>query len=179
MAFNITSLLDNTSRTEHFTETPNEIDETNDKGVDDEYPSRDFMPFQGHVEYAPQLPIAVDGSSVQQCVSPSLLQLQMLFGFAEFRKFQHDKYLSVSKRIDLSKSLRLTETQIKTWFQNRRTKWKKQLTASLRELCKSSVYPLQITTTNPIISAINPALFRSSTLSTNFLLQTEPQRPSV
>lgn len=42
--------------------------------------------------------------------------------------FQVDKYLSVSKRMELSKALNLTEVQIKTWFQNRRTKWKKQMT---------------------------------------------------
>ena len=33
---------------------------------------------------------------------------------------QEDKYLSVKKRVQLSKALDLTETQIKTWFQNRR-----------------------------------------------------------
>ncbi|KAI8424417.1 hypothetical protein MSG28_002920 [Choristoneura fumiferana] len=43
-------------------------------------------------------------------------------------EFKLDKYLSVSKRMELSKALGLTEVQIKTWFQNRRTKWKKQLT---------------------------------------------------
>ncbi|ESO13175.1 hypothetical protein HELRODRAFT_153710, partial [Helobdella robusta] len=42
-------------------------------------------------------------------------QLDMLE--AEFR---NDKYLSVKKRQDLSLFLSLTETQIKTWFQNRR-----------------------------------------------------------
>ena len=44
-------------------------------------------------------------------------------------EFKADKYLSVSKRLELSKTLHLTEVQIKTWFQNRRTKWKKQMTA--------------------------------------------------
>ncbi|XP_046963310.1 homeobox protein ceh-19-like [Vanessa cardui] len=47
-------------------------------------------------------------------------------------EFKLDKYLSVSKRLELSKALGLTEVQIKTWFQNRRTKWKKQLTSRLK-----------------------------------------------
>ncbi|MCL4162336.1 UNVERIFIED_CONTAM: hypothetical protein GTU68_066003, partial [Idotea baltica] len=40
-------------------------------------------------------------------------------------EFEKSKYLSVSKRLHLSKQLKLTETQIKIWFQNRRTKWKR------------------------------------------------------
>ncbi|KAK6182616.1 hypothetical protein SNE40_010259 [Patella caerulea] len=47
-------------------------------------------------------------------------------------EFKADRYLSVSKRVELSKTLDLTETQIKTWFQNRRTKWKKQMSAKLK-----------------------------------------------
>ncbi|XP_062516662.1 brain-specific homeobox protein homolog [Corticium candelabrum] len=44
--------------------------------------------------------------------------------------FERQKYLTVSERIELSLHLGLTETQVKTWFQNRRTKWKKQKSKS-------------------------------------------------
>ena len=42
-------------------------------------------------------------------------------------KFHDKKYLTITERNNLAKTLRLTDTQVKTWFQNRRTKWKKQM----------------------------------------------------
>lgn len=36
------------------------------------------------------------------------------------RKFRSQKYLSVADRSDVAEALNLSETQVKTWYQNRR-----------------------------------------------------------
>jgi hypothetical protein len=40
------------------------------------------------------------------------------------RRFQKQKYLASAERASLAKSLKMTDAQVKTWFQNRRTKWR-------------------------------------------------------
>lgn len=42
------------------------------------------------------------------------------------KQFKEKKYLTASERSDMAALLNVTETQVKIWFQNRRTKWKKQ-----------------------------------------------------
>ncbi|GLD54446.1 barH-like 1 homeobox protein [Lates japonicus] len=53
------------------------------------------------------------------------------------RSFQKQKYLSVQDRMELAASLQLSDTQVKTWYQNRRTKWKRQSAAGLELLAEA------------------------------------------
>ncbi|CAF1682696.1 unnamed protein product [Adineta ricciae] len=48
------------------------------------------------------------------------------------KRFHRQKYLASSERSQLAKGLKMTDAQVKTWFQNRRTKWRRQ-TAEERE----------------------------------------------
>merc|ERR1712045_46501 len=46
--------------------------------------------------------------------------------FVMEKMFETKKYLNANERSHLSRELCVTEQQVKIWFQNRRTKWKKQ-----------------------------------------------------
>ncbi|BES97952.1 Homeobox domain [Nesidiocoris tenuis] len=65
-------------------------------------------------------------------------------------EFESNKYLSVAKRSQLSKTLKLTETQIKIWFQNRRTKWKRKYTNDLEILAQQYYSNLGMAAPRPI-----------------------------
>ncbi|KRY76852.1 T-cell leukemia homeobox protein 2 [Trichinella pseudospiralis] len=44
------------------------------------------------------------------------------------RKFLDQKYLASAERAALAQTLNMSDAQVKTWFQNRRTKWRRQTT---------------------------------------------------
>ncbi|XP_078086837.1 T-cell leukemia homeobox protein 2 [Mustelus asterias] len=59
------------------------------------------------------------------------------------KRFHRQKYLASAERATLAKALKMTDAQVKTWFQNRRTKWRRQ-TAEEREAERQQANRLMI-----------------------------------
>ena len=55
------------------------------------------------------------------------------------KQFEAKKYLSSSERAEIASLLNVTETQVKIWFQNRRTKWKKQENITTEEAAEHKI----------------------------------------
>ncbi|XP_014085978.1 homeobox protein B-H1 [Bactrocera oleae] len=53
------------------------------------------------------------------------------------KSFERQKYLSVQERQELAHKLDLSDCQVKTWYQNRRTKWKRQTAVGLELLAEA------------------------------------------
>nr|CDS25928.1 BarH-like 2 [Hymenolepis microstoma] len=54
------------------------------------------------------------------------------------RTFERQKYLSVQDRMQLAEKLHLSDMQVKTWYQNRRTKWKRQASVGMELLTEAT-----------------------------------------
>ncbi|KAL8625884.1 hypothetical protein ACOMHN_012476 [Nucella lapillus] len=74
------------------------------------------------------------------------------------KTFERQKYLSVQDRMELASKLSLTDTQVKTWYQNRRTKWKRQTAVGLELLAEAGNYAAvqRMLQSNPYWASYHP-----------------------
>lgn len=75
-------------------------------------------------------------SDERHCRPQAKKRSRAAFSYAQIYGLEHrfnvQRYLSGSERADLAEALKLTETQVKIWFQNRRYKTKRrQMTSEL------------------------------------------------
>ncbi|KAG8184475.1 hypothetical protein JTE90_002322 [Oedothorax gibbosus] len=67
------------------------------------------------------------------------------------KRFHKQKYLASAERAALAKQLKMTDAQVKTWFQNRRTKWRRQ-TAEEREAERQAANRLMMSLHAEVVS---------------------------
>ncbi|OQV23616.1 putative Homeobox protein B-H2 [Hypsibius exemplaris] len=76
-------------------------------------------------------------------------------------EFEKNKYLSVVKRIELSKALGLSQQQLKVWYQNRRTKWKRKYANDLETMAQQYYNSMGLAGSRPMLIGDRLWIFNS------------------
>ena len=142
--FNKTSVLDNTNKSLDIPKDsyPNSPSPTDVKKFDSDFENTDIRMNKMH-----RLVLRDDksldslGESYQNSPSPmksKKKKTRTVFSRNQIYQlenaFEMKRYLSSAERSGLAAQLQLSETQIKIWFQNRRNKWKRQISGEMDEI---------------------------------------------
>ncbi|XP_066507425.1 homeobox protein pnx [Hoplias malabaricus] len=85
------------------------------------------------------------------------------------QSFQSSHYLSVLERHVIATALHLSETQVKIWFQNRRTKWKKEREGhGIEEQNHFTVFPPTLTPNISFSTAREASCHQAAPLSLHY-----------
>lgn len=83
------------------------------------------------------------------------------------KSFEKHKYLSVQDRAELANKLKLTDTQVKTWYQNRRTKWKRQSSLGIEWIIAAAAAANSSISTSEFLTQLSLDNLPSSTTSSS------------
>ena len=83
------------------------------------------------------------------------------------KRFHRQKYLASAERSSLAKQLKMTDAQVKTWFQNRRTKWR---CAQSLFFCLSVCLSVSVSLSLSLCASLCVSLHVSVSLSLSFCI---------